>query len=95
MIKVDSSQVKKLLNNLEDIADDVMRDATPYMKSKTPIRSGNARRNTKQKNKTTILADYAYADRLDTGWSDQAPGGFTDPTIDYIDRLIGRKVRGL
>lgn len=94
-MKVDSSQVKKLLNDLDSIADDVMKDATPYMKSKTPIRSGNARRNTKQKDKTTILADYAYADRLDNGWSDQAPGGFTDPTIQYIEQLVDRKLRGL
>jgi hypothetical protein len=94
-MKVDSRQVEKLLKDLEGIADEVMKDATPFMKSKTPIRSGNARRNTKQKNKTTILADYAYADRLDTGWSDQAPGGFTDPTIEYIEQLVDRKLRGL
>jgi hypothetical protein len=94
-MKVDSRQVDKLFRDMSNLADDVMRDATPYMKSQTPIRSGNARRNTRQKNKTTILADYAYADRLNTGWSSQAPGGFTDPTIDYIQRLIDREIRGL
>lgn len=94
-MKIDSSEVKRLFENMKDLPKDVMKEATPYMVSKTPVRSGNARRNTRLKNETTILADYAYADRLDNGWSDQAPGGFTDPTIDQIDKIVRRKVGGL
>jgi hypothetical protein len=92
MSRIDDKEVRRLLNDLEDITDDVMRDATTFMKSKTPIRSGNARRNTKQKSKTSILADYAYADRLDNGWSKQAPNGFTEPTIEEIETQIYRAV---
>ena len=72
-----------------------MVDAERFFTSKTPIRSGNARKNTDLKNTTTILADYAYADRLDNGWSRQAPNGMTDPTIEFIERKINEAVRKL
>jgi hypothetical protein len=42
---------------------------------------------------TTIKADYAYAHRLDTGWSSQAPDGMVDPTIAYMEKLIADNVR--
>jgi len=94
-MKVDSREVKRLLEEMADLPEEVMKDAAPFMKKKTPIRSGNAQSKTNLKNKTTVLADYAYADRLDNGWSRQAPNGFTDPTIDYIDQQVGIRVRRL
>lgn len=45
----------------------------------TPIRGGNARRSTRLKNPTTISANYPYAQRLDQGYSKQAPQGMTKP----------------
>ena len=94
MSRIDSSEVKRLLEQLELVPEKLMKDAESEFRKNTPVQSGNARSKTRLKNKTTILADYGYAHRLNTGWSNQAPGGMTDPTIDYmerqVDRLLGR-----
>ena len=61
----------------------------------TPIRSGNARRKTR-KGAGTIDANYAYAQRLEEGWSKQAPKGMTEPTIEevreYVYRTLGVRI---
>lgn len=92
MSRIDSRQFQQLLDDLEQIAPTVMKSAESEFIKSTPVRSGNARRNTKLKNDTTILANYAYAGRLDEGWSKQAPGGMTDPTIDFIEREVYRQI---
>lgn len=56
----------------------------------TPVRSGNARSNTDLRN-NRIEADYDYAQRLDEGWSKQAPRGMTEPTIRYIKEYIKKQ----
>ena len=59
----------------------------------TPIRTGNARRNTHLA-QNEIEADYPYAVRLDEGYSKQRPNGMTNPTIawlqDYIRKNLGK-----
>jgi len=61
----------------------------------TPIRSGNARRNT-NKSTNTIDANYPYAQRLEQGYSKQAPRGMTEPTIEevreYVFRTLGIRI---
>lgn len=61
----------------------------------TPIRSGNARRKTK-KSGNTIDANYPYAQRLEEGYSKQAPQGMTEPTLeevrDYVYNKLGVKI---
>jgi hypothetical protein len=56
----------------------------------TPLRSGNAKSNTDLRN-NRIEADYPYAQRLDEGWSKQAPNGMTDPTIKYVKDYINKQ----
>jgi hypothetical protein len=58
--------------------------ATEYFKAQTPIKTGNARRNTSLKDGDTIHADYAYAQRLDEGWSQKSPLGMTKPTERWV-----------
>jgi hypothetical protein len=53
----------------------------------TPYRTGNARRRTRLQG-TTIKANYAYADRLDSGWSPKAPEGMTRPTSQWLRKQI-------
>lgn len=65
----------------------ITNEAYDHFVSITPVDKGNARRNTKKHN-GEIHADYKYAKRLDTGWSDQAPDGMTGPTIKYIQEYI-------
>lgn len=68
----------------------------------TPVRSGNAKRNTKLKG-NTIEANYAYAGVLDKGrhmtnrgmrGSNQAPYGMTKPTVDYLKKRVAQIVKG-
>jgi len=87
-------QVIEAFEELEDMPKAVMNDAYPYLKSETPIKSGNARRKTRQKN-LQIRSEYGYAGELDAGRSRQAPNGFTAPTIDYIDDLVDDYIKDL
>jgi hypothetical protein len=91
-IKVNTRDFEKLLGQLDKLPGKVMREAEPEMVDNTPIRSGNARRNTRRRGDTKIVANYGYAGRLDDGWSRQAPSGFTDPTIDFIEDEVSRQV---
>lgn len=90
--KVDDSDYQELVKELRDIDDDAMKQAFPTYKSKTPIKSGNARNKTKLK-RNVIASKYPYAGRLDDGWSKQSPDGFTEPTIDALDGIIDKIVR--
>jgi hypothetical protein len=73
--------------------DKLAEEGFKFFRGITPIRSGNARRNT-FRNKDSIQADYPYARRLDEGYSPQARKGMTQPTIDYIKRLIKQTSKG-
>lgn len=86
----------KFFTRLLDLPEDLMQRSYTFLKSKTPIRSGNARKSTKlQKKNRVINSDYAYAGRLDEGWSKQAPKGFTDPTQKEMDKIVDTLLRGL
>jgi hypothetical protein len=62
------------------------QDAEDKFVSLTPIRSGNARRNTYLRNNDTISANYAYAQRLDEGHSRQAPDGMVKPFEKWVEQ---------
>jgi hypothetical protein len=87
-LKVDSVKVEKLLSDARDEHKKIMLETLTFFRKVTPIDKGNARRNTRLitnvPNKTTILADYPYAGRLNEGYSIQAPEGMTRPAITYI-----------
>jgi hypothetical protein len=65
---------------------------TEYQKL-TPVKSGNARKRTTLRG-NTIQANYPYAQRLDEGYSKQAPKGMTKPWEQwlqkYLDKLMKR-----
>lgn len=75
--------VSSKLNNKEvlDFAYDVFVKATP-------INTGNARKNTVTQGTDTIFADYAYAKRLDQGWSNQAKDGMTKPMFEEVRKYL-------
>tara|TARA_R100001463_G_scaffold43503_2_gene90699 strand:+ start:6505 stop:6795 length:291 start_codon:yes stop_codon:yes gene_type:complete len=94
MVKVDVSEVTRMLKQLEEMGPNVMKESGKFFKAKTPIRSGNARRNTSTKD-TTIKANYGYAARLDEGWSSQAPQGMSGDTIKDMESQVNKIVRKL
>lgn len=91
-IKVDKGEFNKLIKDLGDVPEHVMDNAYRFFKAETPIRSGNARNNTKLKRKLEIHANYPYAGRLDDGWSRQSPKGMTAPTEDFIEDEVSRQI---
>ena len=95
-IRINDNQFQRLLKDMEEIPLDAISDAYPFLRSKTPKKGGNARNKTKlHKKQKTILSDYGYADRLDNGWSKQAPNGFTEPTITELDSIVDKLIKRL
>ena len=86
-------RLNKVLGTLN--ANKVTNVAYKTFVKNTPVRSGNARRNTRLRG-NTIDADYPYAQRLEEGWSKQAPKGMTEPTIEevraYVFRTLGVRI---
>lgn len=85
-----TTNIKKKIAQLDKVPD----QAYTFFKAHTPIKTGNARRNTILK-KDTIIAAYPYAQPLDDGRSRQAPDGMTKPTEAFIqkttDAIMKRK----
>ena len=75
-------RVAREINKVKDFAHDEFR-------SITPVRTGNARRNTRR-TQQGVEADYNYANRLNTGYSKQAPDGMTKPTVEAIQAYVRR-----
>ena len=97
-LSVNTRQFSKMIGLAQSQVDKIQDQAYQYFRDHTPIRSGNARRNTVQRG-DAIQAAYPYAGRLDDGYSRQAPDGMTQPTIDYIEKTlipqaVGRINRG-
>lgn len=87
-VKVDvkdlmTGEIKKIKQELAKVP----RQGLAEFRSLTPIRSGNARRRTTLQG-DTISADYPYAQRLDEGWSKQAPKGMTLPWEQWLRKRI-------
>ena len=89
-VKIDRKQFDKLLKDLDTSVDKTWVSTYEKFRSLTPVKSGNARRRTKLQG-DKIVADYAYAERLDTGWSAQAPQGMSKQTLDYFEKTLIRK----
>ena len=84
-----TSAIQKVQKKLDKLPQEVYQE---FVKN-TPIRSGNARRRTKL-TADTILADYAYAQRLDNGWSRQFGGkGMTRPTEQFVYKRVKQIMR--
>jgi hypothetical protein len=79
------AKIQQQLNKLPKQAYDVFL-------ANTPVNSGNARRRTKLVG-NTIEAKYAYATRLDNGWSKQSPKGMSEPTDKFIRTQLTKIIR--
>jgi len=86
------ASIIKRLDQLEQALDPetLAQEAFRYFQSITPVRTGNARRNTRLRG-DEIRADYSYATRLDEGSSRQAPDGMSAPTTKFIQEYIKKQ----
>ena len=96
-------RLNKVLSTLND--KNIAKEAFTKFKDVTPVKSGNAKKNTRLQG-NTINADYVYANVLDKGrhmtrrgmrGSEQAPQGMTEPTIqhirDYVKQRLGVTIK--
>lgn len=81
----------KIGNNLTPRLKSLQRELAKYPQaaeakfiSLTPIKTGNARKNTQLVNNKVIEASYPYAQPLDNGRSKQAPQGMTRPFSQWV-----------
>ena len=88
-IKVSKRDIRKLDKDIKKAIDNSMLKTYIFFKKVTPIDSGNARRKTTYTaRRLTITGNYPYAERLDTGYSKQAPKGMTDPSLVFLEREL-------
>lgn len=92
---VSSKGLAKKFTNLSNIRDEIMPRALEFFKSRTPVKSGNARRKTTLDSNKNIRAKYAYAGVLDSGSSRQAPQGMVKPTERQIAKLVSDYIKKL
>lgn len=74
-----TSSIKRIQASMAKLPAEAHKE---FVKS-TPIKTGNARRNTRLVG-NEIQANYSYATKLDEGSSRQAPDGMTAPTEKFI-----------
>ena len=91
-IKVNAKVFNKRMKKLAGLPSYLIDEALDLTKQNTPVASGNARNNTVKKS-NSIVSNYAYAGRLDSGYSSQAPQGFTKPTIAQLQKEANTYVR--
>lgn len=92
--KVNLKQFLRQMRQAEQVAEDLPEAAWRYFVKITPRDTGNAQRRTRLE-QSTIVADYPYSKRLDTGWSKQAPDGMTNPTERWIEQEVKRRLKGI
>ena len=105
MVNLDASfkgDVSQMLSKMKKELNNIPKEAYQFFLKQTPVRSGNAKRNTKLKG-NTIQANYQYGKVLDKGrhmtnrgmrGSEQAPEGMTKPTKEFIKNRISQILRG-
>lgn len=94
MAQVNLNVFNKQMRALLAAVDDLPEAALDVFIDNTPIKTGNARRNTRLDD-TTITATYPYASRLDTGYSRQSPQGMVAPTEKWIQNEVDRRLKGI
>lgn len=87
MIKVQvkglDKATRKIFEGIEDLVARVSTDMLSESKRITPERSGRAKRSWRRERRgkynVNVTNPVPYAERLDAGYSKQAPGGITRP----------------
>ena len=91
-VKLVNNGMTASLRRIQSELDKLPQQAYDFWVKTTPKDTGNARRSTKLKG-NEIQANYAYAKRLDEGWSKQAPNGMSQPTETFIKQRTDKILR--
>lgn len=82
-----NSIARGLSRDLERFVEELATDILQTAKSKTPVKSGNARKNWTKDSKApgaNVRNQVPYIERLEAGASKQAPRGIIGPTLSQI-----------
>ncbi len=91
-VKLINDGMTASLRRMQSELDRLPAETYNFFVKVTPKRTGNARRKTVLRNQE-IQARYPYAQRLDEGWSKQAPDGMTEPTSKYVQDRLKKIIR--
>jgi len=91
--KLTKDSMTPSLRRIQSELDKLPAQALNVFVRATPKDTGNARRRTKLTRNGVIEANYPYAERLDDGWSKQAPNGMTQPTVSFIRQQLRKIIR--
>lgn len=83
-VTVSPNLQRRLGRALDDFTQDIIEQASMIARGFTPRKSGNAQRAwhvAGTGRKAEAINDVAYINRLDNGWSKQAPNGILKPTM--------------
>ena len=93
-LKLNKADLRRLQKDIDSAVSNSMESTFKYYRKETPRKGGNARNKTKfSKRQNSINSNYDYAGRLDSGWSKQAPKGFTKPSLNFLEKQITRNFR--
>ena len=87
MAIVGRSKIQARMENIERSIGKIKDFAAEEFRAITPIRTGNARSKTSRVN-VGVEAAYPYANKLNDGFSRQAPDGMTAPTVEKISDYV-------
>lgn len=91
-VKLKRNRIKKNLGQIEKRFSTLPKVAFRHWVKITPKDTGNAKRKTRLR-KDEIQARYPYAERLDEGYSKQAPKGMFKPTVKHIKKVSKKMLR--
>lgn len=88
-----SADIAGLAREIEAVIDRVGQSALRSARSNTPVRSGRARAGWELADKEPgwrLNNQVPYIERLDRGWSKQAPRGMSKPVLGDVRRAFAR-----
>lgn len=91
-VKITRNVVRQKVGKVQTVMKDLPLTAYQYWRKITPIDTGNAKRKTRLR-KNVIHANYPYAERLDDGYSKQAPRGMYEPTVDHLRKELNKRLK--
>ena len=91
-VRLNRNLMTPALKNIQQKLQQLPAEALMEFIRQTPIDTGNARRSTSLSN-NKIRARYAYATRLDRGYSRQNPRGMSRPTKEFMRARIRQILR--
>ncbi len=92
MPKIKDNITPGIQNIIKVLQESLPKVATDAFRKNTPIRTGNARRKTRQSG-MSVKASYPYATNLEKGSSRQAREGMSKPTSRTLNKYLKRELR--